>query len=294
MEAWGLLGASAVAMMREESRKLLRGIVHQFKGVRVAVLGDPMLDYYHFGHVTRISPEAPVPVFVEDKIDLRDGGAGNVVENLRGLGCDVYPLFPPAPYSMKHRYFVGSQQVGMRIDRDKDHSQQVPERPAFSTMGDVEPLAFVISDYGKGWCSPGRCKSVTSWAAKRNVPVVVDPKGNDWSKYEGAQVVCPNDKEYAEWDRASFFPEIIVHKQGPKGLDLIQRGAPLVHFAANARQVFDVTGAGDTVVAVLAAALAVRAEYAIAAELANIAAGIVVGQVGTTPVSAGALLAELQ
>lgn len=271
----------------------LQGIVKQFKGVRIAVLGDPMLDYYHFGHVDRISPEAPVPVFVEEKIDLRDGGAGNVVQNLLGLGVDAFPLFPPAPYSMKHRYFVGSHQVGMRIDRDKDHSQQHPDRPAFSTMGDVEPLAFVISDYGKGWCSPARCKAVISWAAKRNVPVIVDPKGSDWAKYEGATVVCPNDREYAAWDRASFFPEVIVHKQGPAGLDLIAKGAPLVHFAARARQVFDVTGAGDTVVAVLAAALAVRAEYAIAAELANIAAGIVVGQVGTTPVTAALLLAEL-
>jgi D-beta-D-heptose 7-phosphate kinase/D-beta-D-heptose 1-phosphate adenosyltransferase len=269
----------------------LRAIVRQFKGVRVAVLGDPMLDYYHFSHVTRISPEAPVPVFVEDKIDLRDGGAGNVVENLRGLGCDAIALFPPAPFSMKHRYFVGSQQVGMRIDRDKDHGMQDGSGDWTAAM---DAKAFIISDYGKGWCTEARCQALIESARKLEVPVIVDPKGADWSKYTGATVICPNDLEWAQWQLSRDWTpiqSIVMVKRGADGID-IHDGA-VTNMPARARQVFDVTGAGDTVVSVLAAALAVRAEYAIAAELANIAAGIVVGQVGTTPCTAALLLAEL-
>jgi bifunctional ADP-heptose synthase (sugar kinase/adenylyltransferase) len=276
-----------VSLMIQERTETLRTIVRQFKGVRVAVLGDPMLDYYHFGHVDRLSPEAPVPVFVEDKIDLRDGGAGNVVENLRGLGCDAIALFPPAPYTTKHRYLVGSQQL-FRIDRDKDHSAQTGSGD-FS--GALDAKAFIVSDYGKGWCNTARCQDLIKYAAGRDIPVVVDPKGLNWSKYAGAAIVCPNQRELIQgYDEHLGH---ILHKQGPDGMTLIYPDRTERHFPARARQVFDVTGAGDTVVAVLAAALAVRAEYAIAAELANIAAGIVVGQVGTTPVTSHLLLAEL-
>lgn len=279
-----------VSLMIEEHRRVLRDIVRQFKGVRVSVLGDPMLDYYHFGHVERLSPEAPVPVFIEDKIDLRDGGAGNVVQNLQGLGCDAIALFPPAPYTMKHRYIVGSQQL-FRIDRDKDHSEQKGLGSDFFVTGTEPPKAFVISDYGKGWCSKERCAKIIEAGAKLDVPVVVDPKGLNWAKYAGATIVCPNQRELIQgYDEHAGH---ILHKQGPAGMTLIYPDRTECHFPARARQVFDVTGAGDTVVAVLAAALAVRAEYAIAVELANIAAGIVVGQVGTTPVTAALLLAEL-
>lgn len=267
----------------------LQGIVKQFKGVRVAVFGDPMLDYYHFGHVDRLSPEAPVPVFVEDSLELRDGGAGNVVQNLLGLGCDVRPLFPRAPFTIKHRYLVGSQQL-FRIDNDKDHSGQFVDQfgppPDWSTF-----KALIISDYGKGWCSTLHCQTVIAHCQSHDVPVVVDPKGLNWAKYAGATLVCPNQRELIQgYDEHSGH---ILHKQGEKGMTLIYPDRTEQHFPARARHVFDVTGAGDTVVAVLAAALAVRAEFAIAVELANIAAGIVVGQVGTTPVTAAALLAEL-
>lgn len=281
---------AVVEMMIQEHRKLLRNIVRQFKGVRVSVLGDPMLDYYHFGHVDRLSPEAPVPVFVEDKIDLRDGGAGNVLQNLLGLGCDAVPLFPPAPYTMKHRYIVGSQQL-FRIDRDKDHSGQKGMGSDFVAFGTEPPKAFIISDYGKGWCNQERCQKIIEAARTLDVPVVVDPKGLAWAKYAGATIVCPNQRELIQgYDEHAGH---ILHKQGQDGMTLIFPDRTERHFPARARQVFDVTGAGDTVVAVLAAALAVRAEYAIAVELANIAAGIVVGQVGTTPISAHQLLAEL-
>jgi D-beta-D-heptose 7-phosphate kinase/D-beta-D-heptose 1-phosphate adenosyltransferase len=266
---------------------ILREIVRQFSGMRIAVLGDPMLDYYHFGHVDRLSPEAPVPVFVEDKMDLRDGGAGNVVANLAALGCTPFPVFPPAPYTMKHRYLVGSQQL-FRVDRDQDHSRH---EHAIDWKGVTDWDAIVISDYGKGWCTRARCQEVIQTAATLDIPVVVDPKGLHWDKYAGATIVCPNQRELIQgYDEHAGH---ILHKQGAKGMTLIYPDRTEKYFAARARQVFDVTGAGDTVVAVLAAALAVRAELAIAAELANIAAGVVVGQVGTTPCSAAALLAEI-
>jgi D-beta-D-heptose 7-phosphate kinase/D-beta-D-heptose 1-phosphate adenosyltransferase len=265
---------------------LLSSFVRQFHGVKVAVLGDPMLDYYHFGHVDRLSPEAPVPVFIEDKIDLRDGGAGNVAQNLTALGCIVQQHFPSAPYSMKHRYLVGSQQL-FRIDNDKDHSNQF-ELAMVATAG---ASAAVISDYGKGWCTEKRCQLFIEQCRTFKIPVVVDPKGDDWDKYRGATVICPNSREMRPFTLLSE-DCTLLEKRGPDGLRL--HGDDPLDFPARARAVFDVTGAGDTVVAVVAAALAIRCELTTAAELANIAAGVVVGQVGTSPISAAALLHELE
>jgi D-beta-D-heptose 7-phosphate kinase / D-beta-D-heptose 1-phosphate adenosyltransferase len=275
------------AAMERLERACFADIVRQFAGTQVMILGDPMLDYYHFGHVDRLSPEAPVPVFIEDKLDLRDGGAGNVLQNLHALGCWVRPWFPPAPHSMKHRYLVGAQQL-LRIDRDRDHStQEGTPHPSLEGL-----KAMVISDYAKGWCTKERCQMAIQAAIALGIPVVVDPKGDDWSKYEGATVICPNEREllahYDSWHGH------ILHKRGSKGVALILPDRSEVQFAARARHVFDVTGAGDTVVAVLAAALAVRCELTTAAQLANLAAGIVVGEVGTTPCSAGLLLRELE
>lgn len=274
---WGNVGVFA----------LLRNIVHQMKEVAIAVLGDPMLDYYHFGHVDRLSPEAPVPVFIEDKIDLRDGGAGNVVANLAGLGCQVLSIFPPAPYSMKHRYLVGSQQL-FRVDNDRDHSRQLHQ--SWADLSHVH--ALVISDYGKGWCSDERCAGYIATAREWKIPVIVDPKGTDWGKYSGATVICPNEREIVR--NYDAFAEYIVHKKGAGGLTVYQPTAVSHHFDACARHVFDVTGAGDTVTAVLAAALALRCEIEVAAQLANIAAGVVVGEVGTTAITAAVLLRELE
>jgi D-beta-D-heptose 7-phosphate kinase/D-beta-D-heptose 1-phosphate adenosyltransferase len=285
-----MMEAVAIGAYYIAHAEVLRTIVRQLKGVNVAVLGDPMLDYYHFGHVDRLSPEAPVPVFIEDKMDLRDGGAANVAANLAALGCRAIQIFPPAPYTMKHRYLVGAQQL-FRIDRDKDHSGQRPDMPPQGAPGLKDAQALVISDYGKGWCSTERCQAHIREALALDIPVVVDPKGLNWAKYAGATIVCPNQRELIQgYDEHAGH---ILHKQGAAGMTLIYPDRTEQHFDARARQVFDVTGAGDTVVAVLAAALAVRAEIAIGAELANIAAGVVVGQVGTTPCSAELLLREI-
>jgi bifunctional ADP-heptose synthase (sugar kinase/adenylyltransferase) len=277
--------------------EILINIVHQFKGVRIAVLGDPMLDYYHFGHVDRMSPEAPGrPIFVEDNLELRDGGAGNVVKNLIALGCAAQPLFPPAPHTIKHRFIVGGHQL-FRVDRDRDHSTQTwtPYSDPFGVSESEQMQALVISDYAKGWCTPARCQHVIEEAKARAIPVIVDPKGTDWYKYSGATVICPNQNEMAQQLTVNCQIGHLLWKRGAEGIRLYENWdiSAARDFPACAHAVFDVTGAGDTVVAVMAACLAVNAEMAIAAELANIAAGVVVGQVGTYPIHAAELLAAL-
>jgi D-beta-D-heptose 7-phosphate kinase/D-beta-D-heptose 1-phosphate adenosyltransferase len=262
-------------------------IVKAMHGQVIAVLGDPMLDYYHFGRVERLSPEAPCPIFVEEKLDLRDGGAHNVAANLAGLGCHVIQIFPPPPWTMKHRYLVGSHQL-FRIDRDKDHSQQTHDWPP--KEGDWR--ALVISDYAKGWCTTARCQEWIAKAKDKRVPVIVDPKGYSWRKYEGADFICPNEAEFRAMEEE--WPGHMLHKRGAKGMELHMAGSTEVaELEHQAKHVYDVTGAGDTVVAVFAAAQAVGCSAWHAATLANIAAGVVVGQVGTFPISAAALLAEL-
>lgn len=268
----------------------LREIVGTFAMCRVLVMGDPIFDQYHFGHVDRLSPEAPVPVFVEDRYEMRDGGALNVVANLKALGCGATSLLPPSPYTTKHRFLVGAQQI-FRIDRDKSHREQ--DQPSWS-MPDPLPQVIVISDYGKGWCTHERCQWLIETARINDIPVVVDPKGKCWEKYKGATVICPNEKEFVEREATlGWRPKAIVHKRGPEGLELLIDGEDPLVFAARARHVFDVTGAGDTVVAVIAAALAAGAELRQAAELANIAAGIVVGEVGTSTCGFHRLLEEI-
>jgi D-beta-D-heptose 7-phosphate kinase / D-beta-D-heptose 1-phosphate adenosyltransferase len=267
--------------------KELIDLVRSFEGARVAVMGDPIVDVYHFGHVHRLSPEAPLPVFVEDRCETRPGGAANVAANLVALGCTPITLFPPQPHSVKHRYFVGHLQVGMRIDHDEDHSKRevLPQMIAL-------PHALIISDYGKGFCTRDRCQRNIGMARRDHVPVVVDPKGPDWQKYAGATIVCPSEFEliqgYDEHDGH------ILHKQGAKGMTLIFRDRTEHKFEARARQVFDVTGAGDTVVAVMGAALARTKNMVEAAMLANMAAGVVVGKVGTATCSRDELLQEIE
>jgi rfaE bifunctional protein kinase chain/domain len=269
--------------------KDLIDLVRSFQGARVAVLGDPIDDVYHFGHVHRLSPEAPLPVFIEDHCERRPGGAANVVANLVALGCTPLTLFPQEPYSIKHRFFVGHLQVGMRIDADQDHRTQTHRDWPLRTQ---PPHSMIISDYGKGFCSIDRCSRSIELAQIGSVPVVVDPKGLSWSKYAGATVVCPSEFEliqgYDEHDGH------ILHKRGAKGMTLIFPDRSEHKFEARARQVFDVTGAGDTVVAVMGAALARTKNMVEAVMLANMAAGVVVGKVGTATCSKEELLQEIE
>lgn len=241
----------------------LRDIVEAMAGKRILVIGDPIIDVYHFGRVDRLSPEAPVPIFVEERVEFRKGGAANVKINLESLGVEVRAFFPP-PLVEKHRYIVGHQQL-FRVDKDEGYEPLSVDGADLSIYD-----AIIVSDYAKGAVGENTCRSLSE-----NKLIVVDPKGRDWSKYDGATWICPNEKELNE---ARRIPECrILEKVGSRGLFIDEE-----LIAATAKQVFDVTGAGDTVVATFTAALCAGASHKDAAILANYAAGVVVGKLGTS------------
>lgn len=257
----------------------LFNIIEKMKDVRALVVGDAIVDNYIFGRVDRICPEAPVPVFVRERAESRMGGAAHVVEQMDAL-CRPSAVSLGTPVSVKTRYMVGNHLL-LRVDADKapllDEEQKA--RALIDAISGAEVDVVVLSDYGKGWLSPSMCEFLMLYAVKRDVKVVVDPKGSDWSKYAGCDWICPNDKEMG--DVGQVFAKRVLHKRGAHGLRIWFDGSGAVDFPATAKHVYDVTGAGDVVVAVFAAALAAGATDTRAAQLANLAAGWSVGEVGT-------------
>jgi bifunctional ADP-heptose synthase (sugar kinase/adenylyltransferase) len=233
-----------------------------FSGLRILVIGDPIADVYHWGHVDRVSPEAPVPVFIEDSVECREGGAWNVAKQMQALGVSVGAYWREDDRSTeKHRYMVGNHQL-MRLDRDRC----VRTTLSFDTALDFD--AIVISDYAKGHCTPELCQH----AIKSGIPTIVDPKGKDWEKYRGCAVICPNHLEINGNDGFN-----IIEKRGAEGLRY--NG---IDYPSTARRVYDVTGCGDTVTAVVAACIAKGMDIPSACVIANQAAGYVAGEIGTT------------
>lgn len=259
--------------------------------LRILVVGDAMLDTYYFGLVGRICPEAPVPVFVTERTDTRAGGAANVFTQLSHLGIDTR-LFAGINRSSKRRYMVGHHLL-LRVDADMYNNPSAIEIQdiAYTIEGHAWlPHAVVLSDYAKGQCSPRLCQRTIEAARARGIPVIVDPKGADWEKYAGATVICPNEHEWAQVDSTAPEGSMVLVKHGDKGLALFgpvdsngNRHAQL--FPSVAQKVYDVTGAGDTVVALVAATLAAGGTLSLAAVLANVAAGVVVAKVGTSTCS---------
>lgn len=324
--------------MREE---LIEAVKHRFAaGDRTAlVIGDLMLDRYLIGDVERISPEAPVPVVLLQHENERAGGAANVAANLSRLGIrttmvgivgddadgralqdilqelgidSAIVTSRQRPTITKTRILGGHQQM-MRLDRES--RQAFTDEEASALMRQVlqaiagKPAVIILSDYAKGVLSAELCQTVIAQARSFGIPVLVDPKGRDYSKYRGATGLTPNKKEISEvcgvdtshidtllQTAAELKNELsldfLAVTRGEEGISLLREAEPL-HFPAQAKQVFDVSGAGDTVIATLAAGLAHGLNHRQAFELANIAAGIVVGKVGTVPVSREELLAEL-
>lgn len=258
----------------------LAAIVERLVGIHVLVLGDPIEDVYHFGHVDRLSPEAPVPVFVMDTMETRMGGAANVNKQLLELGLHTTPHFPVrSRWSVKNRFMVGHHQL---FRWDQDYHLHDDEVEHFDLTG---VKAVVISDYAKGSCGMLRVQGLLEQAAELGIPSVVDPKGLCWDHYHRASVITPNLAEWRAMRAAclptrAWFPKV-VRKRGAEGLEIWDAHGS-ERLPAQAQQVFDVTGAGDTVTAVIAAALAAGADLVSAAQLANLAAGHVVGKVGTT------------
>ena len=313
-------------------RKDVESLFNRARDVRLLVVGDLMLDEYLWGKAERISPEAPVQVVEVTREDVRLGGAGNVINNLVALGCqviacsviggdengtmlqraftgkgvDVNGVFqdPMRATSKKTRVVAANQQI-VRIDRESKEfiSAEFEERILeFISEREGQFKAILISDYAKGVLTPKTLEGIISIARKMKVPLVVDPKGMDYGKYRGASILTPNRKEAEIAAGISIVDEqslnaaartllddvdleALLITRSEQGMSLFLRGGETVHIPTVAREVYDVTGAGDTVLAVLGLALACGRDYADAAQLANVAAGIAVGKVGTSTVS---------
>ncbi|ROR13437.1 bifunctional D-glycero-beta-D-manno-heptose-7-phosphate kinase/D-glycero-beta-D-manno-heptose 1-phosphate adenylyltransferase HldE [Erwinia sp. JUb26] len=297
-----------------------------FKRAGVLVVGDVMLDRYWHGPTSRISPEAPVPVVKVENVEERPGGAANVAMNIASLGaesrlvgltgiddaarvlsetltrvnvqCDFVSV-PTHPTVTKLRVLSRNQQL-IRLDFEEGFEGVNPE-PMHERIQQALPKigALVLSDYAKG--ALASVETMIKLAREAGVPVLVDPKGTDFSRYHGATLLTPNLSEFeAVVGKCKSEADIVergtalMQKHGlsallvtrsENGMTLLQPGKEPFHMPTQAQEVFDVTGAGDTVIGVLAAALAAGNSLEESCFLANAAAGVVVGKLGTSTVS---------
>ncbi len=314
-------------------------LLHAVGGLRMLCVGDVMLDRFVDGRVERVSPEAPIPILsVEGEAEM-PGGAGNVARNAAALGAAVDLLGVVGNdaegarlvrvakecgasaallieagrrTTVKTRYLSGGQQL-LRADREtvtpiRDAAVSQLLALAEAAMARVD--AVVLSDYGKGVLSGALAEELIGRARAAGRFVAVDPRGPDWSRYRGADLLTPNRRELTEAAGRTLAGQdeiesaarglLRAHRLGAVLVTLSEQGMLLVesgetrHLPAMAREVFDVTGAGDTVIAVTTAALAGGAGLADAAGLANLAAGIVVGKLGTAVATPSEILALLE
>lgn len=306
-----------------------------YSAARVLVVGDLMLDRYWHGPTSRISPEAPVPVVHVKQDESRAGGAGNVALNIAALGAKVslmgfvgedqaavsletllknagvlclFQAVPHFPTITKLRVMSRHQQL-IRLDFE-DGFQQIDSDPLLHLYHAelTQSQVVVLSDYGKGTLN--KVQQFIALARQMKKPVLVDPKGSDFSIYHGATLITPNLSEFEAVVGRCVDQQHIVERgvnlmesmeldallvtRGEHGMTLLSKNAEPLHLPTHAREVFDVTGAGDTVISVLAASLAARKPLAEATQLANIGAGIVVGKMGTATVNTDELAEALQ
>ena len=302
------------------------------------VVGDVMLDRYLIGSVGRISPEAPVPIVLLNAQNERAGGAANVAANLALLGIKTQLIgclgddnegkslakliaengienncftSKNRPTIAKTRVLSGHQQM-MRLDQESNAVFAKEENDALQAnihaAIEASPKIVILSDYAKGLLSLDICQSIINICKAKNIPVLVDPKGADYSKYVGATALTPNKKETAEACNTNINDVDLIAKasalkdcvklqflavtRGEDGITLIDDATH--HLPASAKQVFDVSGAGDTVIATLAAGLMYGLTALEALTVANLAAGVVVGKVGTVPITQADLVEALQ
>lgn len=295
-----------------------------FSQARVMVVGDVMLDRYWHGDTERISPEAPVPVVHVNKIEDRPGGAGNVALNIKALGGDVslfgcvgldeaatilLDKFQDAqirsnlvrinkPTITKLRVLSLHQQL-IRLDFEEtlyhEHSQSLYKNIHLDL---TQHNVLILSDYGKGTLS--QCQTLIQRAREQGLQVLVDPKGTDFEKYRGASLLTPNRKEFEAIVGRCHNENELIEKGllllrkfdlnallvtlGAQGMMLLQKDEQVLHLAAKAQEVFDVTGAGDTVIATLGAALSAGSDLASATQIANLAAGLAVAKLGAASI----------
>jgi D-glycero-beta-D-manno-heptose-7-phosphate kinase len=310
--------------------RLTAADIQQFRQARLLVVGDVMLDRYWFGDTERISPEAPVPVVLVSKDDERLGGAANVARNAASIGAKISILGvvgddepgrrveellkaqgvnsylqrdPSLPTTVKLRVVARQQQL-IRLDFEKapTHEALLNKLEQFqSLLPEVDVV--ILSDYGKGGLT--HVTKMIAAARAAGKVVLVDPKGDDYSKYEGASIITPNRSELRQvvgrWKdeadltaraqalREKLKLDALLLTRSEEGMSLFTAQG-VEHVKADAREVYDVSGAGDTVIAAMAVALAAKWPAGQAMKLANKAGGIVVGKLGTATVS----LEELQ
>ncbi len=312
-----------------------------FKKTSVLVVGDLMLDEFIWGEVTRISPEAPVPVVWVKKESFMPGGASNVANNLRNLGAEVHVvgvvgddengailrgeleqknirtegilIDGSRPTILKTRVVAHHQQV-VRIDKEKKErlsDAMIAEMTAYieSIIKDVD--AVIIENYAKGVITPALLRKVLPLARRYGKIISVDPKEEHFNYYKGITVITPNNHEAARAVGFEINDQATLKKAGMQllsklncrmalitlgenGMAVFQKNKPMKHIPTVAQEVFDVSGAGDTVIASYTLSLASGADPIAAAHISNCAAGIVVGKVGIAVVAPEELLSRIK
>ncbi len=316
-------------------KKRFLDIISGFRTAHILVIGDFILDQFIWGNVSRISPEAPVPVVEVQRESYMPGGSLNVAHNIRSLSGSAYPcgvvgrdiygrmllktmrqqgietggiIYDPArPTTVKTRVIAHSQQM-VRFDREK--AEDISRADLLRILKFVQQKikmidVIILEDYGKGVMQPFLLREVVRMARKNKKPVIVDPKEKHFSYYSGVTCITPNRKEaYGGYERTvrshQKTPALeqvgwglmkklrlnsVLITLGEDGMALFEKGGEITRVPTSAREVYDVSGAGDTVIGVLALALAAGAKMKEAAKIANIAAGIVVGKLGTATAS---------
>ncbi len=324
-------------LSRKRIKEITAGIGHS----RVLILGDIMLDEYLVGNVTRISPEAPVPVVDIDSNWQLLGGAANVAANIKALGDEpvligavgddraaeqlrdllrqkkISPDYLVTDKSrrttIKTRIIAHSQQV-VRADREtRSELSPAVERQVWTSFEKSAARAkgVIISDYGKGMITLSLLERLIDYCLDRRIFVAVDPKENRFNNYRRVSLITPNHHEagFAYGRRIQSMEDLLAVGQGlldrleaeailitrgPEGMSLFRRGCPPTHIPTFARKVYDVTGAGDTVIAVFVAAVAAGADPVEAAVVSNAGAGVTVAEVGTASVTVEQLKSELE
>lgn len=315
----------------------------KFESLNVVVIGDVMIDSYLWGSVSRISPEAPIPIVNTTRREMRMGGAANVALNIKSLtanpilcsviGDDTHgdefvrlmeaDALDPCGIirstgrvtTIKHRVISGSQHL-LRVD--EEITSPIPQDMSENLLGRIEGIiaakniaAVVFEDYDKGVITPWLIKRVTDLAHSRNIPVLVDPKKRNFLYYKGVDVFKPNFKELCEGVNASIqktdfdalfeaecrLRAMLGYRYGFITLSehgvFLSDGKSYKRFPSMIREVTDVSGAGDTVIATISLCIAAGIDIISAAEIANIAGGLVCERVGVVPVEYNALLRVL-
>lgn len=306
----------------------------EFAKTRILVVGDIMLDRYWHGATDRVSPEAPVPVIRVSRQDDRPGGAANValntaalgarthllglvgqdeaanvlrgILNAAGVGCD-FSVSETQPTIMKLRAISRNQQL-LRMDFEERFSADCSPSIVASVARQIEHCdVLIMSDYAKGTLADSQ--AIIALAKALGKSVLVDPKGDDYSRYKGATLLTPNMSEFEavvgkchSEDQiiergtaliAALNLECLLITRSEKGMTLLQSDGCEVHFPARSHEVFDVTGAGDTVISTLAAALGAGQAMQNAVAIANMAAGIAIGKLGTYAISGPEIRKEI-